>query len=373
MPAIDLDGARRALDVLLERIPHEHDGAQLYVSLGGDVVLDEAVGEASPGVPMTPDHITLWFSSGKPLTAVAVARLWEAGLLSLDDRVARFIPEFAAAGKDAVTIRHVLTHTGGFRKIPARMRFWDWDEQVRAVCETPAEWPAGKFAGYHPASGWVVLAEIVRRVDGRRIDEYLAQDVLGPLGMTSTRLGIPPDEQSRLGPLIAHAHPKNPAPQYAVASWNEPQGLSAVHPGGGMRGPARELGLFYECLLCGGEPLLRPQTVEALVATHRVNRMDHTFGVAVPWGLGFVRYGIRPVAPIGGPRSFGHGGHSSSIGYADPEAGLVVALVTNGLPGAVEHDRRVRAVIKTIYGAIDGLPDYDGGNGPGPVSLGRDS
>src|SRR5947207_14825722 len=81
-----------------------HIGAQLYVSLGGEVVRNVALGEAQPGVPMRPDTIMLWLSATKPITAVAVAPLWEQGELELDETVCRFIPEFGALGKESITI-----------------------------------------------------------------------------------------------------------------------------------------------------------------------------------------------------------------------------------------------------------------------------
>lgn len=367
---IDADRARSTLDVLRERIPAEHEGAQLYVSLHGETVIDDAVGTAREDVPLTPDHRMLWFSASKPATAVAIARLWESGELALDDPVSRFIPEFACNGKERATIRHLLTHTGGFRKVPGAIRFLPWEEMVRDVCEAQAEWEPGTFAGYHPASSWVALGEIVRRIDGRRIDDYLREEIFTPLGMTSSSLGIAPGAQETLGTAIAHVYPKNPEPTYQVGAWNTTKGVASISPGGSCRGPAHDLGRFYECLLRGGDPLLRPQTVEALTATHRVNRFDHTFQLPTPWGLGFVRYGMLPQGAFGGVRTYGHGGHSSSVAIADPDAGLVFVCITNGLPGAVEHHRRMMAVFRPVWDALEGLPPYEQGDAPGPITLG---
>src|SRR5438105_2054466 len=92
-----------------------HLGAQIFVSLNHKPILDDAVGEARPGVPMRRDSITHWWSSVKPVTAAAICQLWEGGKLDIEDRVAKYIPEFAAGGKEPITIRHLLTHTGGFR------------------------------------------------------------------------------------------------------------------------------------------------------------------------------------------------------------------------------------------------------------------
>ena len=96
-----------------------HDGAQCYVSWHGDVLLDVAVGESQPGRPLRTDDVMLWYSSGKPLTAVAVLQLWEQGRLGLDDRIAEYVDGWGG-GKERCTLRHVLTHTGGFRCWRAR-------------------------------------------------------------------------------------------------------------------------------------------------------------------------------------------------------------------------------------------------------------
>src|SRR5687768_6546918 len=93
-----------------------HLGAQLYVSWRGEVVLDFACGEAREGVPMRTDSVVQWFSSGKPLTAMAVAQLYEKGLVRIEAPVMDYVPEFGRNGKDAITLEHLLTHTGGFRK-----------------------------------------------------------------------------------------------------------------------------------------------------------------------------------------------------------------------------------------------------------------
>src|SRR5260370_40335137 len=92
-----------------------HLGAQLYVSRHGAVIADAAAGESRPGQPLRRDDLMLWLSSTKPVGAVAIAQLWERGRLELDDPVARHIPEFAAHGKAAITLRHLLTHTPGIR------------------------------------------------------------------------------------------------------------------------------------------------------------------------------------------------------------------------------------------------------------------
>src|SRR5260221_1340254 len=108
-----LERARKTIESGIEH--GLHVGAQLYVSLDGKPVADLAFGMAREGVPMTSDTIMLWMSATKPITVVALAQVWERGKIALDDLVAKYIPAFGAKGKDRITIRHLLTHTGGFR------------------------------------------------------------------------------------------------------------------------------------------------------------------------------------------------------------------------------------------------------------------
>jgi len=115
-----------------------HDGAQLFVASRGQPLLDVAIGEAEPGVPLRTDSVMLWFSATKPLTAVAIAQQMERGKLKLEDRVQSYIPEFTR-GKETATISHVLTHTAGFPMITFPFLRYGWEETIHSICEEPAE------------------------------------------------------------------------------------------------------------------------------------------------------------------------------------------------------------------------------------------
>jgi CubicO group peptidase (beta-lactamase class C family) len=129
---------------------------------------------------------------------------------------------------------------------------------------------------------------------------------------------------------------------------NEPWHIAKVEPGGGMRGPARELGRFYESLLGFGPPLLEPRTVEVMAAIHRVGLKDQTFALDIPWGLGVQRQFTGGT----GRRAYGHGGMASSRGLADPELGLVLVVVANGLAGFFEAEQRLLEVTDAVYSAL---------------------
>jgi CubicO group peptidase (beta-lactamase class C family) len=126
-----------------------HTGAQIYASICGKVVADFAMGEARPGVPMTPSTIVEWASATKAVTCSAAALLWQRGLFDLDDPVCRHIPEFATAGKEGVTVRHLLTHTGGLSDpVDDSMPF---AEAVAAICRAPLVegWTPGQRCAYN--------------------------------------------------------------------------------------------------------------------------------------------------------------------------------------------------------------------------------
>ena len=330
-----------------------HVGAQVHVRHRGETVEDLAVGMAKPGVPMTAETSMIWFSSTKGVTAVATALMWERGAFSLDDSVAQHLPEFGENGKDAVTIRHVLTHTGGFRfaDFVGGAGFRDVDEAWPDICAAPLEegWAPGRKAGYHPTSGMAVLAKLIEHWDGRHFREFVRSEIFEPLGMDQSWIGMPADRYDASTIGVMHNTEAEPRPLPRVDSV---EAVTQCVPGAGGRGPMAQLATLYELLRRGGEldgvRLLAPQTVEAISARHRAGMHDETFGVSIDWGLGFIVdsaiYGTRS-----SPRTFGHGGARSSVAFCDPEAELVVALVCNGMPPQSAHYRRMVGICNAIY------------------------
>lgn len=358
-PVLDLLERQRGDDL--------HDGAQIYVSRHGEPLLDAAIGESAPGRPLRTDDVMLWYSSSKPATAVAVLRLWEQGKLGLDDPVAKFVDGWGA-GKERCTIRHVLTHTGGFpmvrQRLSGEMFRLPYHEAVGFIAAHPAEFEPGTQAFYHLTSGWKVLGAVIEAVSGRFVKDYVEQEVFGRAGMPTCRLGVGEDEQVQLGDRLTpvlwkgHQMPSRRDGRVVMVDYdvdaeghNDSWYRALVEPGGLGHGPARELGRLYECLLGDGPPLVEPRTVEAMTATHRSGMRDGMFaGLKIPWGLGVqVAGGISGRV---GRRAFGHGGMGSSRALADPDAGLVMALITNGLPRPLDNEQRLYEVTDAVYSAF---------------------
>jgi len=340
-----------------------HIGAQLYVSLRGRIIADIAVGEARGGVAMATDTLMPWLSAGKPLAAAAIAQLWERGRFELDDPVARHIPEFAASGKESVTIRHLLTHTGGFRNAAVNWTPESWEQIIARINAAPLEpsWVPGRKAGYHAASSWYVLGELVRRLDGRTFDRYVRDEILLPAGMDDSWVGMPAEKYAEYGQRIGIMHSAMSG-HLRPQRWDVEQYAAVCRPAANARGPIRELGRFYEMLLARGRcpqtgrRIISSQSVEAMTARHRAGMYDHTLRRVVDWGLGFVlnapgydKEAAYSFGPHASCRTFGHGGSRSSMGLADPEHALAVAFVFNGMPGEAMHAQRNAAMAAAIY------------------------
>jgi CubicO group peptidase (beta-lactamase class C family) len=342
-----------------------HIGAQVFAAIDGRVVADLALGEAAPGHAMGQDTLMCWLSASKPVTAIAVAQLREAGRINWDDPVAEHVPEFAAHGKEGITIRHILTHTAGLRGVRYSFPEDPWPSIMEKICQAKPEprWRPGEKAGYHPYSAWFILGEVVQRLSGKNYSTYLRRNVFEPAGMTDCWIGMPAETYDRYGQRIGTMmNTAGPAPEPAGLEQRE----KVVHPSPGTNafGPARQLGRFYQMLLADGagdeDQLLEPETVTKLTRRQRKGMYDYTFRHTVDWGLGLIRDSKHhapgePAAipynfgPYASSRTFGHGGRQSTAAFADPAHNLAVAVICNGMPGEEAHNRRMHEILGALY------------------------
>ncbi len=340
-----------------------HLGMQVYVSKDAVALCDIALGFNQPQQPLETDTLMLWLSSGKPITAVSVMQFVERGKLELDQPVCDFVPEFAQSGKEGITVRHLLTHTVGIRPIVSGWPHQSWTEIIDKICQAPLQkdWVPGETAGYDPARSWFILAEVLRRIDGRSIDRIVREQILEPLGMMDCWMAIPSQIYRAYDDRIGITYSLKDH-QLSPTRGHEKEVCAQPSPGGSMRGPANQLGLFYEMLLNSGRgrngvQILKEGSVQQMTSRQRVGIEDRTFQHIVDFGLGLIinsnQYGIETI-PYGfgryaGDSAFGHGGAQSSIGFADPKHHLVVVAIANGCPGEEIHNHRFRELNSAIY------------------------
>ncbi|MEV6970065.1 serine hydrolase domain-containing protein [Hamadaea sp. NPDC051192] len=327
--------------------------AQLVVWLGDRLLLDEAVGG-------TPDDLFWTFSAGKPFTALAVHGLAERGDLVLTEPVARYWPEFAANGKDGITIQHVLQHRSGL--YAARgvlldgLGMADWDRSVRAIERARPKWPAGDGPAYQVVSYGFILGELIRRVTGEPVGDYLDRWLFQPLGMRDTYLGLPDEAWPRRVPIRS----RGALGRASAAFFNRRTVRQAVVPAAGVSTTARDLARFYRMMLNDGEldgvRVVRPATIAAAVTPSSDGEVDRVVKLPMRWANGFQLGGTeagradglaRPMGRLS-PAAFGHNGSNCCIGWADPDRSVVFAYTSDLLVPGHDGARHMAAVADAV-------------------------
>lgn len=350
----------------------DRGGGALAVYLDGRPVVDIWAGWAAKDRRWTGDNVALTFSTGKGVASTVLHRLAERGLIDYDAPVARYWPEFAAHGKDEITVRDVLSHRAGLHRVrglvPGREGILDYDAVVQALAESPPDPRRIRTSGYHAITfGWLV-AEIVQRVTGDPFTDVLRREIAVPLGPAAGPWGadefwfrVPESERYRIAKIFPHLSPPGIRWNTAssVLSWVRPvRGLAeaampesfdelvhdprvhdAVMPGWNGVFTARALARMYGALANGGrldglnEQFLRPETIEKISETQVADSRDYVLGLPLRFTLGYHRPVLMSKQQ---PRkAFGHYGVGGSGAYADPELGMSIAFVTNRLGNAV--------------------------------------
>lgn len=342
-----------AMAVAADGVGTSHAGMQLYVSQHGSAVTEAAVGWSTGDTPMTPRTMLPWFCCIKPLFAIAFARLWEEGEVALHQPVSDVIGEFTGGGKDQITFWHLLTHTAGLRPDPFYTAIWEPREDVLdAICaaDLPVTARPGSEAYYAQFWAWTILSEAISRRSGMAHETFIATQVLDPLGIIDFRLPVGDAEWERDGHRIGPIYDTESdlAPRLFVATEHRWQ-FGAYGPGAVGVGSAGALGRVAEAFLPEPPvPVLRPQTVEAMCARHRVGFWDEHWGSYLNWGLGVIADGWLFGAHCP-PNTVGHIGYNTSFFSVDRTNNVVVAGIANGLADMATSAGRDRGITDAVY------------------------
>jgi CubicO group peptidase (beta-lactamase class C family) len=352
---VDPDPLARAVRLVAGR----GGSAQLCVLHGDRVLIDRCFG-------CRPDALFWLFSTSKPFVALLVHRLAERGLLGLDEPVARYWPEFAARGKQYVTVRHVLAHRSGLPlahgSIAAdSLAMVDGPRFVRALARARPRWAAGAVPAYHIISYGYLLGELVRRVTGRPVGAVLREELLDPLRLGDIHLGLPAALYGRAVPV--HTRGRTLPARYFL---NRGALRAAPIPAAGVSATAREVALFYRMLLRGGEldgaRVLAPASVAAAREPSTTDgELDRLLHVPVRWSYGFQLGSATPGSPSANPLgqtshrdAFGHNGSNACLAWADPTRDLVFVHLGNVFTAGHEGARYLAEVSDAVLAAVDG-------------------
>jgi CubicO group peptidase (beta-lactamase class C family) len=343
---------QQAIDQLVESGTER--GVQVAVYRDGEQVVDAVAGVADPasGRPVDAGTVFYNFSIVKGATSTIAHILAERGLFGYDTPVAELWPEFAAHGKQAVTVRQVLDHTAGVPGVPLDTTIedlCDWDKMCAAIADAELWWEPGTKVGYHAYTFGYIVGELVRRATGKPISQVLREEVAGPLGVADELwFGMPPSEHHRLAwledepgtaeqaaQMMASLPPDLPmfkaAPPELFPSaefGNRPDTLAADIPAGGKTS-ARVIARMYAALLAevDGVRLIPPERLAEATAVS-ASGIDEVFGMPTTWGLG---YGIGGPSgdPQNAPTVFGLGGVGGSFACGDTATGIAWAVTKN--------------------------------------------
>lgn len=302
--------------------------------------------------------------------ALAIAMLVERGKLDYAAPVARYWSEFAAGGKEYITLDQVMSHQSGLNGLAVPMDeagLLAWAPYADALATMSPLWEPGSRCVYHALTYGHLAGEVLRRVDGRSIGRFIAEEIAVPLG-ADFHVGLPQAQDSRAAEMIegsktsdwvdfVRASPfphacDNPTPR-ALAP-NDRAWRAAEVPGGNGQSTAHALARIYGMMAAGGsfegKPLIGRAAIEE-AARPRFRGMDDSFALPAAFAAG---YQIEdPVyARRASPQTFGHTGWGGAIGFADPGAGVGFGYVTNRMVGFDDVDPRRKALIDAVYDAL---------------------
>jgi CubicO group peptidase (beta-lactamase class C family) len=345
-------------------------GASFAAVLDGEPVVDLWAGDADARRrPWERDTIVNVFSTTKMMAAITTLMAVDRRQLDLDAPVMSIWPEFGAAGKEAVLVRHILSHASGVpgwdEKIDVDVLF-DWDRTCALLAAQAPWWEPGTASGYHALTHGFLLGEVVRRATGRTLGTFFREEVAEPLG-ADFHIGLAPEHDARVGSLIPSTEPLGAAaaPDSIAArtlgspplvgnigdreAWRRAE-IPAANGQGNARAVARVAGAVACERELDGIRLLSDATL-ARALEEQSNGMDLVLGVPIRFGCGF---GLTsPEMPIGpNPRAFFWGGWGGSLVVIDPDAKLGLSYVMNKMGPGTLGDTRAFGPTAAVYGAL---------------------
>lgn len=366
-------------DAFAENFAVEGDvGASVAVIQGDELVVDLWGGVTDDsGTPWEEDTLINVFSTTKTMSCLSALVLASRGLLDVDAPVATYWPEFAQAGKDGVLVRHLLSHTAGLPGWEQRLEgtdLYDWDKVTGLLAEQEVWWEPGSKSGYHGITQGNLVGEVVRRVDGRSVGRFFADEIAEPLG-ADFHIGLAAEHDDRVALVIppvatpssagdgggtALEIAKGSIPYRAAnprlvaeQSWEIPWRRAEI-PAAGGHGNARSVAIAQSAVSAGGTArgveLLSRDVIDRIFDVQAAGR-DLVLGIGVTFGVGYGLNSPRnPISP--NARVCYWGGWGGSLVVNDVDAGFTMAYVMNRMGQGTVGDDRAHRILRAVYASL---------------------
>ena len=376
------DGFEPVAEAFVDNFEDRNEtGASVCVYHQGEQVVNLWGGAANhkTGEPWREDTAIVVFSTTKGATAICVAMLVQAGKLSYDEAVSAYWPEFGAAGKQDITVAQLMSHQAGliYAEPPLSLeKILEVSPIVETLANQAPLWEPGTAHGYHALTyGWLA-GELVRRVDGRSLGAFFAEEVAAPLGLNFW-IGLPEDQEWRVARLRGAPRPEGEAlelmrkiagpgtnggrallldnafaPRDGVDPFNtRPVRASEIPAANGVTNAAAVARMYAATIgEIDGTQLLDKDTVVAMSA-EQVSGPDESLVLPTRFGCGFMLHNDELVLTQDG--AFGHYGAGGSLGFADPVADLSFGYVMNQMGGGIASDPRAVSLLQAAKSCVD--------------------
>lgn len=356
---------------------------QLAIARDGKIAAMKTFGHAVQGgvdKPATDDTVFVAMSATKAITASALWLLIQEGKVDPSERIVKYVPEYGTNGKETTTIEHLLIHTAGIPVAPGSFKDWgNREKRLQRFAQWRPEHPPGEHFIYHIHANYWPIAEMIERISGMRLGDFVRTRIAEPLGIPDLRIGLPPALQSRMADVVWTGEPAKDeeykkigvTPPRAnmgsinegvVLEMNDPEMRATDFPAGGLMTTAGDLALFYQALLNDGKAHdgTRIWKSEMLTEARRIrsgNLIDPARGMTANRALGIVVAGgdgkanLRGFGRTNSAEAFGHPGFGGQIGWADPETGISFAYFTNGFDRNDLREGRRSVAVCSLAGA----------------------
>jgi CubicO group peptidase (beta-lactamase class C family) len=348
-------------------------GASVAIFIDGEPVVDLWGGyfDSTFTRPFERDTIVQVFSSTKTVTALCALVLADRGGIDLDAPVAKYWPEFAAEGKGEIPVRQILGHTSGlcgWTEPMTHRDLYDLEKSTALLARQAPLWNPGRVSGYHGFTQGHLVGEVIRRVTGKSLGTFLAEEVAGPLGVAADfRIGTPAELDSRVSLLIQGQPIDDPKDNFYFNcsvfnprvtprdTWDIPWRRAELGAMNG-HGNARGIAALQSVLACGGANGVRLMSTPGRerVLEQQADGLDLVFEMPCEWGMGY-SLNHEYLGVPSSSRVAWWGGNGGSLSFVDLDAHMALGFVPNKwMGGGPHHMDRSRNLLQAAYRSLGG-------------------